>query len=312
MSDVAAPLDRADPDPRVVAIVLNHNRPEDTIGCVRSLLALEGRCEVAVVDNGSTDDSVAAVRAAHPDVSVVETGRNLGFGGGMNVGIAWALERKPNYVWLLNNDILVEPSALVALLETAGGHQRTGVVGSVIVDMDDPTHVQTWGGGRVDLWSGGISRYGRAGEGPLGFIVGVSMFIRREVFGDVPGFWPCYRFYFEDIDFGCEARRHGWSLAVAPDSVIRHRIGGTIGANLVTRPRIADEFHAYGVGVFIIRQSGWRALVAVPLRLVAMVAQRLRRRQLDRIPLVARAYVAGIACGLRRAPTSPTRLDPVV
>ena len=311
MSDAAAPLDRADPDARVAAIVLNHNRPDDTIDCVRSLLALEDRCDVAVVDNGSTDDSVRAVRAAHPGIPVVEAGRNLGFGGGMNVGIAWALEREPDYVWLLNNDTLVDPGALRPLLATAKQDPGIGIVGSVIVDMDDPTHVQTWGGGAVNRWLGGISRYGGPGQGPLDHIVGVSMFIRRTVFQGVPGFWPCYRFYFEDIDFSCEARRRGWRLAVAPDSVIRHRIGGTIGADLVTRPRIADEFHAYGVGVFIVRQSGWRAVVAVPLRFTGMVVQRLLRRQPDRIPMIARAYLAGLACALRRAPASPIRLDPV-
>ncbi len=267
MSDVAAPLDRADAGARVAAIVLNHNRPDDTIVCVRSVLALEGGCEVAVVDNGSTDDSVEAVRTAHPGVAILETGGNLGFGGGMNVGIAWALERNVDYVWLLNNDVIAEPPALLALLASAGRHPRIGIVGSVVVDMDDPMHVQTWGGGSVNLWSGGISRYGQPEEGPPDFIVGVSMFIRREVFEAVPGFWPCYRFYFEDIDFSCEARRRGWRLAVAPGSVIRHRIGGTIGADLVTRPPIADAFHAYGVGVFIVRQAGLRALVAVPVRL---------------------------------------------
>ena len=312
MPDATDKLGRKDSGTRVVAIVLNHNRPADTIECVRSLLALEGGCDVAVIDNGSTDDSVAAVQAAHPDVSLLETGRNLGFGGGMNVGIGWALEREPEYVWLLNNDTVVDPDALRSLLATADSDPGIGIVGSVIVEMDDPTRVQTWGGGRVNLWLGGVTRYGRAGQGPIDHIVGVSMFIRRKVFDAIPGFWPCYRFYLEDTDFSCEARRRGWKLAVAPGSVIRHRLGGTIGADLTSRPRVADELHAYGVGVFIARQAGVRGFLAAPVRLAGIVIQRLRRRQMDRIPLVARAYLAGLACGLRGAPTRPSQLGPVL
>jgi GT2 family glycosyltransferase len=292
----------SDPRPpaRVIALVLNYNRPDDTIACVRSLRALRGDAvRVAVIDNGSSDDSVATFRSIDPPVDVLETGRNLGFGGGMNVGIGWALGQDAEFVWLLNNDTVVEPDALTNLLAAARADDRVGIVGSVVVDMDAPGRVQTWGGGSVNRWFGTATNHSRAGQGRLDHIVGVSMFVRRELLAEVPGFAPCYAFYLEDTDFSCEARRRGWSLSVAPDSVIRHRLGGTIGADASKRPPIADLLFAQGVGAFLARQCGPRAIVGAPLRLVGMTVQRLRRRQVNRIPGLVKAFAEGLSCGLR-------------
>jgi GT2 family glycosyltransferase len=74
--------------PTVYIILLNWHGWRDTIACLDSLASLEyTNYRVLVVDNGSTDDSVARIRAAHPEVPIIETGRNLGFSGGCNVGI---------------------------------------------------------------------------------------------------------------------------------------------------------------------------------------------------------------------------------
>ena len=79
--------------PAVAIILLNWHGWRDTIACLESLASLEyTNYHVLVVDNGSTDDSVARIRAAHPQVPILETGRNLGFSGGCNVGIRRAVE----------------------------------------------------------------------------------------------------------------------------------------------------------------------------------------------------------------------------
>jgi GT2 family glycosyltransferase len=102
--------------------------------------------KVIVVDNGSTDNSVAEIRKAHPQITLLETGRNLGFAGGNNVGIRYALEQGADYVWLLNNDTKADPHALTAMVEVAESDPRIGAVGSVLYYMDEPERVQAWGG----------------------------------------------------------------------------------------------------------------------------------------------------------------------
>jgi len=133
--------------PETVIIVLNWNGKEDTLACLRSLRALEGEShEILVVDNGSSDGSEAAVRAAHPALAILQTGANLGFAGGNNAGIRWALERGARFVLLLNNDTVVEPDFLRHMLERAKRGAKTGVVGASIAYYDTPERLWAFGG----------------------------------------------------------------------------------------------------------------------------------------------------------------------
>ena len=101
---------------KVTAVVLSWNGKEDTLACLRSL---EGeKVDVIVVDNASEDGTADAVTGAE----VIRNERNLGYAGGMNVGIQRALERGADFVLLLNNDVEVEPGAIGTL--TAADRRR--------------------------------------------------------------------------------------------------------------------------------------------------------------------------------------------
>src|ERR1700730_5456094 len=104
-----------DSNPRVACIVLNWNGWSDTIECLDALYQCTYlNVTVIVVDNGSTDDSVASIRGAHPDVLLIESGTNVGFAGGNNIRIRHALAHGAYYLWLLNNDTKPAPDALSA------------------------------------------------------------------------------------------------------------------------------------------------------------------------------------------------------
>ena len=127
--------------------VLNWNGREDTLRCLASLRG----ARVIVADNGSTDGSVEAIRAAFPDVELVENGANLGFSGGNNAAIRRALERGAEWVVLLNNDAEAEPGLLAALQAAAARHPRAGVLAGKLLYPDG--RVQ-WAGQRVGLRTG--------------------------------------------------------------------------------------------------------------------------------------------------------------
>src|SRR5664279_2479168 len=94
-------------------ILLNWNGWQDTIACVESCRKLSyPNFRILIVDNGSTDNSEAILRERLPDIELLQTGANLGFAGGNNVGIRHALAQGADYVWLLNNDTVVDAEAL--------------------------------------------------------------------------------------------------------------------------------------------------------------------------------------------------------
>ena len=129
-------------EPSVFIVVLNWNGRADTLTCLRSLQALaDKRTRVLVVDNGSTDGSVAAILAAHPEVPVIETGRNLGYAGGNNVGVRHAIAEGADFVLVLNNDTVCAPDMIDRLLQAAAKHPGAGMFCPRIFYMHDPGRV---------------------------------------------------------------------------------------------------------------------------------------------------------------------------
>jgi GT2 family glycosyltransferase len=144
--------------PKASCIVLNWNGWQATIECLDALKECTyPELTIIVVDNGSTDDSVGRIKAAHSDVLLLNSVKNLGFAGGNNIGIRHALAHGADYVWLLNNDTKAAPDALSALVAKALTDKRIGAVASICYFADKPTVVQAWAGFRVNLWIG----YGR-------------------------------------------------------------------------------------------------------------------------------------------------------
>lgn len=235
--------------PSVFVLILNWNGWQDTVQCIESLKSLTyPNYEIVVLDNASTDDSVARIREAHPDVTLVETGANLGFAGGNNVGICYALDRGADYIWLLNNDTVVDCNALTALVENAEADSKVGVIGSVIYDMHVPTRIQAWGGGRVDLWLG-ISRHfdGPISNEKIDYITGASFLVRSEVFRQIGLLDDCFFMYWEDADFCLRARRAGWKISVASTSKIFHKESASVGQR---SSRLDIYFNASAVKFF--------------------------------------------------------------
>lgn len=121
--------------PRLSVIVVSWNTRELTLQAVASVLAqpVDGGCEVLVVDNGSADGTVDALRERFPTVRVLPVGRNLGFSGGNNLGL-W--HSRGEYTLLLNSDAVLRPGALAALLAAADAHPAAGVLQPLVVWPD--------------------------------------------------------------------------------------------------------------------------------------------------------------------------------
>src|SRR5438552_3152943 len=114
--------------PSVFIILVNWNRAGDTLQCIASLTASTySNTHIVVVDNGSSDDSLAHLRHVADQITVLEAGDNLGFTGGNNVGIVHACSHDADYIFLLNNDTLVSPTAIEQLVGVLEADDRIGV-----------------------------------------------------------------------------------------------------------------------------------------------------------------------------------------
>lgn len=190
------------------------------------------------------DRAEAEIGGSDEDASLVliQSGANLGFAGGNNVGLRYARQRTGQaYAWLLNNDTVVEPGALTALVARATQSPSAGIIGSTLLFYSDPGAVQAYGGAR--FWPmGALARpigllsmrralsvaECRRIEADTAYVIGASMLVSRAFLDQVGLMEEGYFLYYEELDW---ARRGAgrFTLAYAPESVVYHKVGKSAG-----------------------------------------------------------------------------------
>jgi GT2 family glycosyltransferase len=285
-------------NPPVTCVILNWNGWEDTIECLEALKQCTyTNLTIVIVDNGSTNDSVARIKASCPDILLLESGRNLGFAGGNNIGIRHALGRGAEYVWLLNNDTRPAPNALTALVAKAITDDRIGAVGSICYYADSPSTVEAWGGARVNLWIG----YGRNSTEPredswFHSLNGTSILVSTVAIRDAGLLDEGFFLYWEDTEFSLRLRKRGWRIAVAPGSRIVHKVHGSTAGNTLNLDR-----YQTASGLRLLRLHSPAPRLASILFLMIRFARRLLRFRFAR----CRSVWAGIQDYREMLPVSP-------
>ncbi|MEM7164000.1 MAG: glycosyltransferase family 2 protein [Planctomycetota bacterium] len=229
---------------RTAVLILNWNRADDTIECLESLTKMEGDGHFpVVVDNGSTDDSMARIVERFPDLHVLENGENLGFAEGNNRGIEHSLALGADYVLILNNDVIVDPGLMRELLAAADAHPEAGVFGARVFDYKEPQKIQ-YGGAEWRSKTGHfyITDLNQTeadskihGVTSIPWACGCAFLARAEVFRKVGLMDPRYYLLWEEIDWCSRARAGGFDVVLVPDAKVWHKgsqsfDGGTFGA----------------------------------------------------------------------------------
>ncbi|MDQ3897395.1 MAG: glycosyltransferase family 2 protein, partial [Actinomycetota bacterium] len=228
-------------EPRVSAVVVSYNSAAYLPDCLRSLRS-EGIGDVVVVDNASSDGSVAAVRAADPGATVVETGANLGFGSGANRGVAASTG---DYVLVLNPDTVVEPGTVKALAEALERDPGLAVVGPRMEHEDGSLYpsVRRFPNLAVALGHAFLglvwprNRFTRSyrmldwdhdrAAADVDWVGGACFLVRRAAFDAVAGFDEAYFMYVEDVDLCWRLGRAGWRIGYEPGGRVVHALGGS-------------------------------------------------------------------------------------
>lgn len=232
----------------------------------------------------------------------IHNGDNLGFAGGCNVGIEYALASKRfDYCWLLNNDTVIEPDALVHMVTRMGDDPNAGVCGSTVLEYHSPNVIQSLGGARYNQWTG-IARC--IGEGDtfeldsvasrvvhLDYVNGASLLMHAKVVRAIGLMDARYFLYWEEVDWCVRARRQ-FDLVYAPRSIVYHKRGGSTGASTSrsSAARLPEYYMLYNRLVFT-RLHHPRALPTVYLTLALSALKRALRGQWRRVVLVAEVWL---------------------
>jgi GT2 family glycosyltransferase len=222
----------------VAVVVLSWNGREDTLACLDSLARSEWpNTRTIVVDNGSNDETVAAVRARFPEVTVMENGANLGFAEGNNVGLRAVCETGADYVLLLNNDTIVAPDAIGRLVAEAERRPDAGAVCPLILYRDEPERIW-YAGARFDPrrgYNGRHTGYGELDRGQYGHVreigrgTGAAMLVRRSALDGVGLLDGNLFLQVEDVEWSLRMRRAGWRIFFVPAGKVWHRVSVTTG-----------------------------------------------------------------------------------
>jgi len=222
--------------PNVFVVIVNWNGRSDTLECLESLCRLDyPSLQIVISDNASEDESVEAVRRMYPSARIIANTRNLGFTGGNNVGIRYALENGADYVWLLNNDTIVDPNALSSLVGAAENDPGIGIVGSKIYYYSEP-NIISFAGANID-WAKGTSAHIGRGEVDKGQydrvsdvarVSGCSMLVKKQVCESVGVFDETFFLFVEDVDWCVRAKLGGFRCVFVPSSKVWHKEGSSI------------------------------------------------------------------------------------
>jgi len=222
------------------AVVLAHNQHRYTRECLTSILALDPPADrVLVVDNASTDGTPERVRAEFPSVEVLALGENRYFAGGVNAGLARALEGGADSVLVLNNDVVLDRGALGTLRAALAADPARGATSPKLFFYDPPDRIWFAGGvvsrGFALLRHRGIHRTAGAfkdGARPIDYVSGAAALLSRRALTTVGLLDPDFVIYVEDADWSARAREAGFTLWYEPAARGWHHVSVTSGGGL--------------------------------------------------------------------------------
>ncbi len=285
--------------PLVFCITLNWNHFDDTFSfltsCARQTYP---RIRILVVDNGSTDGSAAEFGIRCPGVEQISNPANLGFAGGMNAGMRYALTQGADFLFVANNDVILAPDTITLLVRAALACD-SALTGPAIYHTAQPERIWSAGAWRNPLtlelataWPGGP-----AGE-PIAvdYACAGAVLISRACLEQIGLFDERFFMYYEDNDYCLRARAAGLRIYIVPGASAWHKVAASSGG--VDSP--GERYHMALSSVLFFRKHvrGWRWAVVLPYRSASAVKTVFRLCH-GRHAGAARSYLAGLVQGLR-------------
>ena len=222
--------------------VLNWNGRDLTLDCLSSLeKIIYPNVKVYIIDNGSSDNSVTAIRNQFPDYEIIGLPENYGFSRGNNAGFE-LVKQKADYTIFLNNDTIVDPNFVEPLINAMESNSTVKQATPKIFYADNLDYIW-FGGGKVSLWAGWIRHLGIRQKDSMQFsfnrnvdyATGCCVCMRTVDFESIGMFDESFLMYGEDVDLSLRFRKQGGQILFVPESKIWHKVSSSIGTQFSIR-----------------------------------------------------------------------------
>ncbi len=289
-------------------VIVNYNRPGETLSCVRSILNCEGQEHIGtivVADNHSRPKAYQELKKALGDISdprivLARASQNLGYASGCNIGITYILNHTgADWIWILNNDTTIHTSALRELLKyTQKIDDKTGIVGTKLIDNDGkllaigakyiPTKAKAIhiGAGEHDK-----GQYDDYPTSEIDYIVGASMFVNRKFVEEVGLMEDGYFLFYEEMDWILRGREKGWSLGYCPKAIVYHQESTTIKGRNPRKMKKIIYFFSMRNKIVFTKRFYPRFLPLVYIRLLYQAIKEMAKGQIWRSGLILKAIL---------------------
>jgi len=218
-------------EPLIVIILINYKNVEDTIECLKSIQQLEyNNYKVIIVDNHSHDGSVEKLHELFPQYQLIASAENKGFAGGNNVAIAQAMDNKADFIFLLNNDTIVEKNILKELVQAAEKYPKAGIFGSKIFHYDNKEMIDHFGGHwhkeKAEFFSL-TEPFATIKDKKVDYVSGCAFFIKRAVIERIGLLDENFFLIWEETDYCSRAIKQGFEIWAIHKAHLWHKISAS-------------------------------------------------------------------------------------
>ena len=246
----------------------------------------------------------------HYPLILIQNETNRGYAGNNNAALRYVLAKgDSDYIWLLNNDTVIDVDSITNLVEKAASYQRrgskVGIIGPKIFHYHRPDLLQGVGGVHKK-WLGISNHLGEFEEDrgqydhervvdDIDYIMGAAMFVNSNFVKDVGLLSEDYFLYFEEYDWISRGKERGWTIGYCWDSKVYHKEGGIIGSSTKGKDRSAmSDYYSIRSRILFTRKHFPLSLLTVYLSMVGVILNRVRRRQFRRITMVLKIVVESL------------------
>ena len=221
--------------PKIAIILLNYNGEIDTLECLESIKKINYlNFQTIIVDNASNDNLCEIILKNYPEIHLIANSDNFGFAEGNNIGIRYALKNNFDFIFLLNNDTIVDSEILNAFISASIEKPKAGILGAKIYQYQNKEIIDHFGGfwdkekaefkslanGEKDL-----KKYSKITE--VDYVCGCSFFVKAQAFKEIGLLEKDFFLIWEESDFCTRAKRNGFKIYAVPKALLWHKISAS-------------------------------------------------------------------------------------